>query len=206
MSTISASTTSTTAYKVTADTTGALVLQTGATPTTAVTVDTGQRTTFPTTIAIGNATPSTSGSGITFPATQSASSDVNTLDDYEEGTWSPSVAGTATYNQQLGWYVKVGQLVTISFDMGINVIGTGSGTTISGLPFANVQSNAQNPGGGVSYFSGLAVSVFYLATQISGTNIIFITTTAATATCNNTASIFTSSARVIGTLSYRTAT
>ena len=34
MSTISASTTSTTAYKVTADTTGALVLQTGATPTT----------------------------------------------------------------------------------------------------------------------------------------------------------------------------
>ena len=40
MSTISASTTSTTAYKVTADTTGALVLQTGATPTTAVTIDT----------------------------------------------------------------------------------------------------------------------------------------------------------------------
>lgn len=44
MSTISASTTSTTAYKVTADTTGALVLQTGATPTTAVTIDTSQNT------------------------------------------------------------------------------------------------------------------------------------------------------------------
>jgi hypothetical protein len=159
-----------------------------------------------TTLGVGNATPASTGAGISFPATQSASSDVNTLDDYEEGTWSPSVTGTATYNQQLGWYVKVGQLVTISFDMGINVIGTGSGTTISGLPFANVQSGAQNPGGGVSYFSGLAVSVLYLATQISGTNIIFITTTAATATCNNTASIFTSSARVIGTLSYRTAT
>jgi hypothetical protein len=42
MSTISASTTSTTAYVVTADTTGALVLQTGATPTTAVTIDTSQ--------------------------------------------------------------------------------------------------------------------------------------------------------------------
>jgi len=39
MSTISASTTTTTAYKVTADTTGTLVLQTGATPTTAVTID-----------------------------------------------------------------------------------------------------------------------------------------------------------------------
>ena len=42
MSTISASTTSTTAYKVTADTTGTLVLQTGATPTTAVTVSSAQ--------------------------------------------------------------------------------------------------------------------------------------------------------------------
>ena len=42
MSTISASTTTTTAYKVTADTTGTLVLQTGATPTTAVTIDGSQ--------------------------------------------------------------------------------------------------------------------------------------------------------------------
>jgi hypothetical protein len=42
MSTISASTTTTTAYKVTADTTGTLVLQTGSTPTTAVTIDGSQ--------------------------------------------------------------------------------------------------------------------------------------------------------------------
>ena len=52
MSTISASTTSTTAYKVTADTTGTLVLQTGATPTTAVTIDTSQN------VGIGTASPS----------------------------------------------------------------------------------------------------------------------------------------------------
>jgi hypothetical protein len=45
MSTISASTTSTTAYTVTADTTGALVLQTGATPTTALTIDASQNIT-----------------------------------------------------------------------------------------------------------------------------------------------------------------
>ena len=42
MSTISASTTTTTAYKVAADTTGTLVFQTGATPTTAVTIDASQ--------------------------------------------------------------------------------------------------------------------------------------------------------------------
>ena len=47
MSTIAASTTTTTAYTVTADTTGALVLQTGATPTTAMTIDSSQYTTLP---------------------------------------------------------------------------------------------------------------------------------------------------------------
>jgi hypothetical protein len=46
MSTISASTTTTTAYKVTADTTGALVFQTGSTPTTAVNIDTSQNLQF----------------------------------------------------------------------------------------------------------------------------------------------------------------
>ena len=51
MSTISSSTTSTTAYKVTADTTGTLVLQTGATPTTAVTIDTSQN------VGIGTSSP-----------------------------------------------------------------------------------------------------------------------------------------------------
>ncbi len=40
-------------------------------------------------IGLGGTSPS-SGTGITFPATQSASSDANTLDDYEEGTWTPS--------------------------------------------------------------------------------------------------------------------
>jgi hypothetical protein len=63
-----------------------LVVTTGG--TAAVTVDSGQRTKFPTTIGVGDATPSASGSGITFPATQSASTNANTLDDYEEGTWT----------------------------------------------------------------------------------------------------------------------
>jgi len=53
MSTISASTTSTTAYKVTADTTGALVLQTGATPTTAMTIGTDQNVTLAKGLIVG---------------------------------------------------------------------------------------------------------------------------------------------------------
>ena len=118
---------------------------------TAVTVDTGQRTTFPTTIGVGGATPSTSGSGITFPATQSDSSNANTLDDYEEGTWTPTItAGYTgiTYNNQNGWYVKVGTLVTVSGR--INFSGTANGASISiALPFT------MRSLGGDAYGSGM---------------------------------------------------
>jgi len=78
--------------------------------------------------------------GITFPATQSACSDVNTLDDYEEGTWTPviagsSTAGTASYSTQTGEYVKIGKLVTVRAL--INWSGhTGTGfLRMTGLPF-----------------------------------------------------------------------
>lgn len=76
------------------------------------------------------------GGGIKFPATQVASADVNTLDDYEEGTWTPSVGGTATYSQQGGTYTKIGRVVYISFILQIATIGTGSSNTITGIPFA----------------------------------------------------------------------
>lgn len=73
-----------------------------------------------------------------FPAAQNASSDVNTLDDYEEGTWTPSVGGTATYTTQTGTYTKIGRLVTVHCNLTINAIGSGSQSIISGLPFASV--------------------------------------------------------------------
>jgi hypothetical protein len=80
-----------------------------------------------TTISVGDATPANNGAGITFPATQSASSDANTLDDYEEGTWTPTV-GTQTVvgtYASSGYYTKIGRVVT--------VWGTATGTTtISG--------------------------------------------------------------------------
>ena len=93
-----------------------------------------------TTISVGNATPASTGAGITFPAAQSASSDVNTLDDYEEGTWTPVIvgstsAGTATYNVQVGRYQKVGNRVSCDFYIAWSShTGTGS-MTITGLPF-----------------------------------------------------------------------
>jgi len=95
-----------------------------------------------TTISVGNATPSTSGAGITFPATQSASTDVNTLDDYEEGTWTPVLTdgvNNATMDAgAVGVYTKVGRIVTINCTVYTSSLGSVSGNLrVSGLPFAS---------------------------------------------------------------------
>jgi len=100
--------------------------------------------TFATTIGVGNATPSGSGAGITFPATQSASSDANTLDDYEEGTFTVAVrgsttAGTYTITSQSCSYTKIGRLVYLVIAIGgFSAASGGAGyMQITGLPFAN---------------------------------------------------------------------
>jgi hypothetical protein len=108
-------------------------------------------------------------SGIKFPATQSASSDANTLDDYEEGTWTPSLGGNTTYTTQAGYYTKVGRVVFIQASIIVNTLGTGSTTTISGFPF---QSQSVNAGKAysfsVSYFGSLAVNCLYLVGGMLG--------------------------------------
>jgi len=77
-----------------------------------------------------------------FAATQSASSNANTLDDYEEGTWTPVISGSGgtagqAYTTQAGLYVKVGQLVHATFNVELSTEGTITGNAqISGLPFA----------------------------------------------------------------------
>ena len=80
----------------------------------AMRIDSSGNVTLQKNISVGAAAPTTSGSGITFPATQAASSNANTLDDYEEGTWTPvptgiTFAGTASYTAN---YTKIGRLVT----------------------------------------------------------------------------------------------
>lgn len=106
-----------------------------------VTTD-GTRMTASTTIGVGGATPSTSGAGITFPATQSASTDANTLDDYEEGSWTPvfqatsgSIGATA-YSSRFGFYTKIGNVVTIEMSVVMSNLGSWSSILyFSGVPF-----------------------------------------------------------------------
>ena len=127
---------------------------------------------FGTTVGVGAATPSASGAGITFPATASLSTNANTLDDYEEGTWTPSVGGTATYNLQTGAYTRIGNIVRISGTLAVNVLGTGSTTTISGLPFAATDSPAAFVG--FSNFGSLALAITYIAGSATGSSTITI--------------------------------
>ena len=91
-------------------------------------------------ISVGNVAASLSGAGITFPATQSASSDANTLDDYEEGTWTPtmfgSTSGTFTLDSSAR-YVKIGRLVTLLADISVTAVNSPVGNMrIGGMPFA----------------------------------------------------------------------
>jgi hypothetical protein len=91
-------------------------------------------------------TTNLTGGQIAFPATQSASSDANTLDDYEEGTWTPVLTfGTpgdlsVTYSSQAGTYTKIGRQVTVIWNITTSAFThtTASGTcNVTGLPFTN---------------------------------------------------------------------
>jgi len=119
----------------------------------------GTRVTASTTIGVGGATPSISGSGITFPATQSASTGANTLDDYEEGLWSPVISdGTnnATMTTTSGNYVKVGSLVYITCNAYTAALGSLSGPLrITGLPFA---IDGEGPGVACGYGQQLSIT------------------------------------------------
>jgi hypothetical protein len=95
-------------------------------------------------LALFGGSTSANGVGITFPATQSASSDVNTLDDYEEGTWTPALrgsgtAGTYTGTGVTGTYTKTGNMVTVCCRFsGFSAASGGTGyAQITGLPFIN---------------------------------------------------------------------
>ena len=77
--------------------------------------------------------------GITLGTAAGVYSAANTLDDYEEGTWTPvtgPTSTTATYVLRSGYYTKVGNLVTCTFGLKHNGgVWTGGEATILGLPF-----------------------------------------------------------------------
>lgn len=127
------------------------------------------------TMVASGTTPSLN--GIAFPATQVPSANANTLDDYEEGTWTCVVSGqsaTAT-----GEYTKVGKIVYVSCYFVCNSNPTGGALNISGLPFpssvnakgaAPLRLDVGNLGVGGSDVAGFATgTAVYIAIEGNST-------------------------------------
>ena len=107
------------------------------------------------TMVVSGTTPSLN--GITFPATQVASAGANTLDDYEEGSWTP-VLSDGTNNATMsaftgGRYTKIGNVVYLFCYVETTSLGSVTGVIrITGLPFVSEQ-----PISGVNLSGGCAV-------------------------------------------------
>jgi hypothetical protein len=121
-------------------------------------------------IGLGATIPTTSGTGITFPATQNASSNANTLDDYEEGTWTPSItfggASTGiTYSAQYGYYTKIGNVVYYYCSIQLTNKGSSTGDAlVTGLPFTASSATALFPTGNLRSVTALTVTAPSYAT------------------------------------------
>jgi hypothetical protein len=114
---------------------------------------------------------------IQFPATAVASANANNLDDYEEGTWSPTLTASTsssgqTYSDQTGRYTKIGRYVFCSIDLRLTAKGTLTGDVLIGnLPFTCI--NVGGSGGSVVYWAALGtnwsnVNVFIIPNTTTG--------------------------------------
>jgi hypothetical protein len=117
-----------------------------------------------TTPAMGVGNQSPSNAGIKFPGTAVASSDANTLDDYEEGTWSAVVSdgtnnATMGAGGNIGTYTKIGNMVNIRGYFEISSKGSISGgLRITGLPFKVAALSRNHAGTSFPYAEGLNIT------------------------------------------------
>lgn len=114
--------------------------------------------------------------GIKFPATQVPSADPNTLDDYEEGIWTPVNAQNSeqigTWSTYIGRYTKIGKVVVAT----IEITGTGMGynattgyTKLTGLPFT-----PQGGAGGTWVSANIAGGLCGMALAINTDNALWL--------------------------------
>lgn len=97
---------------------------------------------------VGKIEASSSGISIYLGGTGSA----NALDDFEEGTFTPSLEGTSgsagsvAYSDRVGYYVKIGKIVHIQLRMVMSNLGSWGGNMyVSGLPFTVANEGAPPP-------------------------------------------------------------
>lgn len=132
----------------------------------------------------------------------------NALDDYEEGTWTPTMGGNSTYYANPGVYTKVGNKVFVRGQISINQIGTGNTANISGLPFTSETTVNGNPAGtmAVNYYSGLAIAVIHIAGYVPSASTVIYTVANVVASSTvqyNTGNFYGNGARLDFAMTYR---
>lgn len=153
--------------------------------------------------AVGGATPGAG--GVAFPATAVAVADANTLDDYEEGTWTPVVTftggnGDLTTSEATGFYTKIGRLVQIAFNVEFSETTAATNLTITGLPFTSASTVRTAAGCFVDNMTSVSGAPVIQANTGSTTITLIQTQTGSEAAITNLNT--GASSRVRGSLSY----
>jgi hypothetical protein len=147
--------------------------------------------------------------GIDFSAT-SGTGTSELLNDYEEGTWTPTLKGDGgnadqTYSTQAGYYTKVGNLLTATFRVILTNVGTPSGSAIlGGLPFV-VKDAVGTSGGSISNYVNLGTPLASLTIfPVRNTSFCYFygVTVAATSQTNIGINLQSNTTILIGSLTY----
>jgi len=165
------------------------------------------------TVASGDLLFGTSAKGVVLGVTSNTAA--NTLDDYEEGTWTPvlNFGGATTgiaYSQQFGNYTKVGRIVHLKLRIVLSSKGSASGfSEITGVPFTpadDFSSVSFEKGGTVDTWNYLTASNYrYVLTQSGEVQILKIdTTTTSSFSVRATDSDFTNTSDIRLTMTYTT--
>ena len=121
-------------------------------------------------------------SGITFPATQVAASDANTLDDYEEGTFTATLKGGTTDPTipvtATGKYTKIGRQVFVQIEFAaVSTVGASGTVFVTGLPFTSASGSAHIGCLGIELLATFTNSALLSYLQASSSTLYFYTST-----------------------------
>ena len=161
------------------------------------------------TIADGNLVIGTDGHGIDFSAS-SGSGDSELLDDYEEGTFNPTMVNGVTLhsNNDTLSYVKVGHMVTVTGVIRIDSSNGGQEVSINNMPFATANT-VEGSGNGIG-----SVSLYDISMPSGYTQVICVMNPNATIcnvivqrkSSNNSASLLAGNNAYVGvSITYRSA-
>ena len=134
--------------------------------------------------------------GVVFPASQNAVANANTLDDYEEGTFTPNflwggAASGLVYANRVATYSKIGNRVF--FHMFVDYSSRGSSTgqfTITGLPFTSVATASGGHSAVAIWFSNVSLTNYVITGYVSqSSTTIFLNASPINASAGSTIAI-----------------